>query len=130
MEEAYNSEVEKELNIYRYYNSGDWFGNSSNLTGEEVFASVTYDLPELINEKVQVRTGDHQWNFELFGYYDDKNTEFYTYNSTVTSPFKEFRSIYSGICFAFEPPDFLWKDGVRRIKIQLRKKAFVRYSDF
>ena len=130
LREAYKSEVERQLNIYRYYKTGDWFGNSSNLTGEEIFANVTYGLSELINKKVQVRTVAQHWNFEPLGYYEDKNAKFFTYNSTVTSPFTKFRNIYSGTCFVFEPPDFLWKDGVRRIRIQLRKEAFVRYFDF
>ena len=131
LKEAYKSEVEKQFNINRYYKTGDWFGNSTNITGEDIFANVTYGLSELIDEKVQVRTVDHHWNFDPNGYHDDKfMAKVYSYNSTVPSPFIKFRKIYSGTCFSFEPPAFLWKDGVRRIRIQLQKEAFVRYSDF
>ena len=130
MKGAYNSEVEEHYGIYKYFKSGDWFGNSSNITGEEIFANVTYMLSELINKKVQVRTLSSHWNFDPYGYHDDKfKTKVYNYNSTVPSPFVKFRNIYSGACFLFEPPGFLWKGGVRRIPVQLQKEAFVRYSE-
>ena len=45
----------------------------------------------------------------------------------MPSPFRVIRNFYGGKCFGFLPPDFLWKEGVRRIGIYLRKPSFVRY---
>ena len=126
MKVAYNSEVEMELNISSYYSGWDWFGNSKGKTGEEIFTNVTYGMHALISEKIQIKTGYETWNFDLEDYHNKEKLKMFKYNSIVPSPFTKFRNIYGGICFSFVPPDFLWKDGVRRIGVYLKKSAYVR----
>ena len=104
----------------------NWFGKSTNRTGEDIFTNVTYGLSDLINEKIQIKTGYETWNFDLKDYHNEHKLQMFKYNSTVPSPFTKFRNIYGGSCFSFAPPDFLWKDGVKRIGVYLKKSAFVR----
>ena len=114
--------------MFETFKFGDWFGNSTNITGEAIFRNVTYTNSELINKTIQVRTQDQTWNFAPDGYHNEKRkNKIYLYNSSVPSPFNRLRNIYSGNCLLFDPPDFLWKEGVRRIGFGLRKKAFVIY---
>ena len=88
LKQAYNTEVEQQFNIKNYYRNADWFGNSSNITGEEIFENVTYEISELINKKVVVKTVDSIRSFKPDGYHEDKfKTKVYGYNSTVPSPF-------------------------------------------
>ena len=125
--EAYNSEMADKFNIHSY-TKWDWYGNSTNKTGEEIFADVTYGFSSLFKSGIQVRTGHQKWNFYQQNYLNaNKKTELYKYNASVPSPFKAFRSYYSGVCFSFIPPDFVWKLNVRRIGITMKKTAFIRY---
>ena len=73
-----------------------------------------------------MRTSTQTWWFNP-RYYQERNKVEQSYDDDVPSPFRVIRNYYGGKCFGFLPPDFLWKEGVRRIGVYLRKPSFVRY---
>ena len=96
-----------------------------------MYEAVTDNLEDFINEKIQIRAGNETWNFGLqtFSYISfDKRPVVNSYNSTVKNPFSSYRNIYGGTCFSFSIPEFLWRKGTQRVRIYLKKAAFIRYT--